>query len=53
MIPAILFVLNTIEKRTLLGKSPMEIELGIRPRKPIDLVGEIQKHNINAEKSVD
>ena len=41
MIPFILFILNMIEKKTLLGKCPMEVELGILPLTPMDIVSEI------------
>ena len=41
LIPFILFILNMIEKKTLLGKCPMEVELGILPLTPMDIVSEI------------
>ena len=41
LIPYLLFVLNNQEKAALLGKTPMQVELGIRPLTPMDLVSAV------------
>ncbi len=45
-------MLNTTLKATLLGKSPMEIELGFQPRTPLDMVSEISRHKFDSKISV-
>ena len=53
LIPALLFVINTMEKSTLLGKSPMQIELGFQPRVPFDMITEISRHKFNQKISIE
>jgi hypothetical protein len=55
LIPYLLFVLNNQEKAALLGKTPMQVELGIRPLTPMDLVSAVttaKAEKVNSIKNV-
>lgn len=52
IIPYILFVVNMMEKKTLLGECPMKVELGVKPLTPIDIVSEITAAKADHENSI-
>ena len=51
--PEILFVLNSQEKKALLGKCSMEVDIGIRPVTPMDLVSTITAAKANQKNTSD
>ena len=53
LIPEILFVLNSQEKKALLGKCSMEVDIGIRPVTPMDLVSTITAAKANQKNTSD
>ena len=48
LIPHLLFAVNNQDKDTLTGMSPMQVELGITPITPVDLIDQVSRAKAQA-----